>query len=71
MFQSGCFQLRRVGGMSSPAINRLRRLFLEQWIEKAIGLLDQIDGDADLEDSDDDFCDERESPLRMLGGQGL
>lgn len=57
--------------MSSSAINRLRRLFLEQWIDEAIALLDQIDGDADLEDADDDFSDERESALRMLGGQGL
>lgn len=57
--------------MSSPAINRLRRLFLEQWIDKAIALLDEIDGDADLEDTDADISDERESPLQMLGGQGL
>jgi len=57
--------------MSSLAINHLRRLFLEQWIEEAIALLDQIDGDADFEDSDDDFSDERESLLLMLGGQGL
>lgn len=57
--------------MSSPAINRQRRLFLEQWIEEAIALLDQIDGDADFEDADDDFSDERESSLQMLGGQGV
>ncbi|MEN5298801.1 hypothetical protein ABE530_10660 [Brucella sp. TWI559] len=56
--------------MSSPAINRLRRLFLEQWIDKAIALLDQIDGDADFEDTNEDFVDERENPERMLGGQG-
>ncbi|ABQ60998.1 hypothetical protein P053_01971 [Brucella abortus 01-4165] len=57
--------------MSSPAIYRLRRLMLEQWIEQAIALLDQIDGDPDLEDGDDDFTDERENPERMMGGQGL
>ncbi|OYR13085.1 hypothetical protein [Brucella thiophenivorans] len=56
--------------MSSPAIHRLRRLFLEQWIDEAIALLDQIDGDADFEDTDEDFVDERENPERMLGGQG-
>ncbi|WP_192799192.1 hypothetical protein [Brucella tritici] len=57
--------------MTSPAITRLRRLLLEQWIEQAIALLDQMDGDPDLEDSDDDFTDERENPERMMGGQGL
>ncbi|MGO1163522.1 hypothetical protein ACTOV4_16440 [Brucella sp. C7-11G] len=57
--------------MSSPSINRLRRLFLEQWIDEAIALLDQLDGDADFEDTDEDYVDERESPLQMLGGQGL
>jgi len=57
--------------MSSPAINRLRRLLLEQWIEEAIALLDQIDGDSDFEHADEDFSDEREGPLQMLGGQGL
>lgn len=57
--------------MSSPAVYRLRRLMLEQWIERAIALLDQIDGEPDLEDSDEDFTDERENPERMMGGQGL
>ncbi len=57
--------------MTSPAISRLRRLMLEQWIEEAIALLDQIDGDADFEDGDDDFSEERESFLQMMGGQGL
>lgn len=56
--------------MNSPAINRLRRLFLEQWIEQAITLLDQIDGDSDLEDTDEDFVDEREEFGRILGGTG-
>lgn len=57
--------------MSSPAIRRLRRLMLEQWIEQAIALLDQMDGDPDLEDSDEDFTEERENAERMMGGQGL
>lgn len=56
--------------MSSPAINRLRRLFLEQWIEQAITLLDQLDGDSDFEDTDEDFVDEREEFGRILGGTG-
>nr|WP_312969570.1 hypothetical protein [Brucella intermedia] len=57
--------------MSSPTIRRLRRLMLEQWIEQAIALLDQMDGDPDLEESDENFTDERETPERMMGGQGL
>ncbi|MBR7654522.1 hypothetical protein KCX83_19660 [Brucella oryzae] len=57
--------------MTSSAVYRLRRLMLEQWIEEAIALLDQMDGDLDLEDSDDDYVDERENPERMMGGQGL
>lgn len=57
--------------MTTTAIHRLRRLMLEQWIEQAIALLDQIDGEPDLEDSDEDFTDERENPERMMGGQGL
>jgi len=56
--------------MSGLAIYRLRRLFLEQWIDEAIALLDQMDGDPDLEDSDEDFVDERENPGRILGGIG-
>ncbi|MFK4062924.1 hypothetical protein [Brucella anthropi] len=47
--------------MPSPAVYRLRRLMLEKWIEEAIALLDQIDGDPDLED------DERENDPAELG----
>lgn len=54
--------------MSNSVIGRLRRLFLEQWIEEAITLLDQMDGDADFEDSEEDFVDEREECGRILGG---
>jgi len=56
--------------MTSPAIYRLRCLMLEQWIEQAIALLDQMNGDPDLEDGGEDFTDERENPERMMGGQG-
>ena len=56
--------------MNSPAIHRLRRLFLEQWIDEAIALLDQIDGDADFEDTDEDFVDERENFGKVPGGIG-
>ncbi len=66
--------------MTSPAISRLRRLMLEQWIENAIALLDTADGDPDLEDTDtdhdsdfEDFDDEKEIDLpgAIRGGQGL
>ncbi|PYE88756.1 hypothetical protein [Phyllobacterium leguminum] len=57
--------------MNSPAIYRLRRLLLERWIDEAIALLDQIDGDTDLEDGDEDYEDGREYPARMMGGHGL
>jgi hypothetical protein len=38
--------------MISPAIFNFRRAELERWIDNAIALLDQIDGDPDLEDDD-------------------
>lgn len=45
----------------SPAIYSYRRRTLEQWIDRAIALLDQIDGDPDYED------DEREDDPAELG----
>ena len=45
----------------SPVIYRYRRRSLEQWIDRAIALLDQLDGDPDLED------DEREDDPAELG----
>lgn len=35
--------------MAAPSVLRLRRRYLEQWIEDAIALLDALDGDADCE----------------------
>lgn len=43
--------------MASAAIQHFRRQELERWIDNAIALLDQFDGDPDLED------DEREETL--------
>ncbi|MEH3109460.1 MAG: hypothetical protein PGN22_05070 [Agrobacterium cavarae] len=37
----------------STAILKLRRQFLETWIEQAIALLDELDGECDLEDNGD------------------
>ena len=34
---------------ADPAVLRVRRAWLESWIEQAIALLDRIDGDPDLE----------------------
>jgi hypothetical protein len=46
----------------------LRRRELERWIDRAIALLDMLDGDADLEDDEiADIC-EREPPLRKIPG---
>jgi hypothetical protein len=39
----------------SQAIATLRRAHLEEWIETAIALLDQIDGDPDIEGQDTAF----------------
>jgi len=36
--------------MSAPSVAALRRAYLEAWIERAITLLDDIDGDPDLEE---------------------
>jgi hypothetical protein len=44
---------------------------LEQWIELAITLLDELDGDPDLEDDELEAIDEREPPYgKILGGIG-
>ena len=39
--------------MPSRAVVQFRRTWLEQWIEHAIALLDQMDGDPDFEDGGD------------------
>lgn len=44
--------------MRPSAIKRFHRLMLESWIEDMIRLLDQMDGDPDLED--DEIEDENE-----------
>mgnify|MGYP001770249322 CR=1 FL=1 len=53
--------------INSPVIHNSRRGLLEKWIEDAIALLDKCDGDADFEDCDDDYVDEREEPHRIMG----
>ncbi|MDG3575711.1 hypothetical protein P7F60_04890 [Rhizobium sp. YJ-22] len=57
--------------MKSPAIYQFRRAELERWVENAIALLDEIDGDPDREDDELEAIDEREPPFsRVLGGFG-
>jgi hypothetical protein len=42
----------------SPAIYNFRRAELERWIDRALELLDQIDGDPDIEDNEIEFIPE-------------
>ena len=55
--------------MTHPVIHAYRRQQLEQWIERAIALLDAMDGDPDLEAGADLERDETEitSDLPGLG----
>lgn len=46
--------------MTHPVIHAYRRQQLEQWIERAIALLDSLDGDPDLEDGGDREHDKTE-----------
>lgn len=58
--------------MSTHVITSFRRQMLERWIEDAIALLDQMDGDTDLEDDDREADDaERDMPGRIWGAAGL
>lgn len=52
------------------AILKLRRQFLETWIEQAIALLDQMDGDCDLEEGGD-MEPSIPSPPRLVMGRVL
>ncbi|WP_432346652.1 hypothetical protein WMC41_00605 [Shinella yambaruensis] len=53
------------------ALENFRRSELERWIDRAIDLLDTMDGDPDLEDDDLEDIDEREEPNAiMMRGAG-
>lgn len=54
----------------NPVIYTFRRRLLEKWIEDAIALLDQCDGDPDFEECDTDYEDELEEPRYIMGGAG-
>lgn len=47
--------------MAHPTIVAFRRRLLEDWIERAIALLDELDGDADFEAGADLERDETET----------
>lgn len=61
--------------MTSPSILASRRQLAEQYIEQLIALLDSLDGDPDLEDSNDtepngdelDFSGHTEEALTLCG----
>lgn len=55
---------------SRNAVLHVRRQFLEQWIEAAIALLDQLDGDCDLEEGGD-MEPSISSPPRLTMGRVL
>lgn len=56
--------------INSPVIHSFRRRLLEKWIEDAIALLGECDGDPGLEDCDTDYEDEQEEPRYIVGGAG-
>ncbi|SOC94008.1 hypothetical protein SAMN05216358_4208 [Rhizobium sp. AN5] len=49
------------------AILALRRQFLEAWIEEAIRLLDELDGECDLEDNGDMEPSVPSTPRLIMG----
>lgn len=56
---------------ASRAIHAFRRRELERWIDRAITLLDEMDGEPDFEDDEIEDIDEREPALaRVPGGIG-
>ncbi|WEK51579.1 MAG: hypothetical protein P0Y66_06205 [Candidatus Kaistia colombiensis] len=59
--------------MTHPVIHAYRRQQLELWIERAIALLDTLDGDADQEAGADLERDETEIvsdlPRLVMGGR--
>lgn len=58
--------------MTAAVITSFRRAMLERWIEYAIALLDQMDGDPDYEGDDREADDaERDMPGLIRGGAGL
>lgn len=57
--------------MVHPIIRAYRRQQLEEWIERAIAILDTLDGDTDLEDDTEHDEAEDDAPDLMRGGNEL
>lgn len=59
--------------MTHPIILAHRRQQLEQWIERAIAILDLMDGDTDIEDDTehDEAEAEADAPGLIRGGNEL
>lgn len=53
--------------MAHPVIRAYRRQQLEEWIERAIAVLDVLDGDTDLEDDAEHDEAEEEAPGLIRG----
>jgi len=54
--------------MTHPIIRAHRRQQLEQWIERAIAILDLMDGDTDIEDDTEHDEAEADAPGLIRGG---
>lgn len=57
--------------MTHPLIRAHRRQLLEEWIERAIAILDTLDGDTDLEDDAEHDEAEADAPGFIRGGNEL
>jgi hypothetical protein len=57
--------------MAHPIIPAHRRQLLEDWIERAIALLDALDGDTELEDDTEHDEAEDDAPGLIRGGGEL
>lgn len=57
--------------MAHPIIRAYRRQQLEEWIERAIAVLDALDGDTDLEDDTEHDEAEDDAPGLICGGGEL
>jgi hypothetical protein len=57
--------------MAHPLISAYRRQQLEEWIERAIAILDALDGDTDLEDDVEHDEAEDDAPGLIRGGGEL
>jgi hypothetical protein len=55
--------------MSNPALENFRRSEVERWVEQAIKLLDETDGDHDFEDDEIEDIRVYAPARRLLAGE--